>query len=340
MKKTTKTKQNQHHQQLNQDLMEAKRVLRIESQCILAAVQKLTLDFSKAVQCIVDAVRKKGKVIILGVGKSGKIGAKISATLSSLGIPSIFLHPTEASHGDLGLVQNHDVLLILSYSGSTFEVLSLMPSLKKRKIKIISILGNLNSELAQVSDYVLDGSVSQEACPMNLAPTSSTTVALALGDALSSALSKRFQIQEENFAQNHPGGHLGRRLALKVQDLMQPRQTLTWVHENDSLEQVVSVLNENRLGAVLVRNSKKQWQGLITDGDIRRATSLWKQKFFLLKAKDIMTQNPIVVHAQEKALDALARMENRKNQINVLPVLNEKDQCIGLIRLHDLLGRV
>ncbi len=320
-------------------LEEAKRVLEVEAQCIMAARDKLDERFEQAVELIVAAVQRGGRTIVTGVGKSGKIAAKIAATLASMGTPALFLHASEASHGDLGIVSSNDVLLIFSYSGASEEVLSLLPALRSRGTKIISIVGNMKSALATEANVALDGSVAQEACPMNLAPTSSTTVAMALGDALAVALSLRFDFKEENFASNHPGGALGRRLTLTVADLMKKGDELPWVAESAAMDQVIDVATEKKLGAVLVRDSSGKWTGLITDGDIRRALK-HKTKFFDLKATDIMTHKPVSVSPTEKAIRALELMENRTSQISVLPVTDNTGKCVGLVRLHDLIGRL
>lgn len=324
---------------LNKDLIEAKRVLEVEAQCILAARDRLDQRFEQAVELVVNAVRHSGKVVVIGVGKSGKIAAKVAATLSSTGTPALFLHPTEASHGDLGVVSGKDVMLLFSYSGNSDEIVRLLPRFKALGSKIVSIVGNMKSVLATQSDVTLDGSVAQEACPLNLAPTSSTTVALALGDALSVALSRRFDFKEEDFASNHPGGALGRRLTLTVNDLMKTGADLPWVGEDAPMEEVVSVSSEKKLGAVLVRTNAGKWTGLITDGDIRRALKA-KEKFFTLKAQEIMTRTPVSVSATDKAIRALELMENRSSQISILPVVSPDGQCIGLVRLHDLIGRL
>ena len=326
------------------NLVEAKRVLEVEAKCITVAKDRLGQNFSDAVELVVRTVRSGGKVVVIGVGKSGKIAAKVAATLASTGTPALYLHPTEASHGDLGVVSAKDVVLLFSYSGSSEEIVSLLPSLRNLKTKIISIVGNKKSAIAMASDVILDGGVEQEACPLNLAPTSSTTVALALGDALAVVLSLHFDFKEEVFASNHPGGALGRRLTLLVQDLMKSGPNLPWVAATDSMEKVVNVSTEKKLGAVLVYSGGKNlkqanWVGLITDGDIRRALK-HKRKFFELVAKDVMTANPVSVRATDKAIRALELMENRSSQINVLPVTDKNENCVGLLRLHDLIGQL
>ncbi|MBI3541709.1 MAG: KpsF/GutQ family sugar-phosphate isomerase [Deltaproteobacteria bacterium] len=323
---------------MSSSLTEARRVLEVEAQCILAARDRLDARFDKAVDLIVERVQQSGKVVVTGVGKSGKIGAKVAATLASTGTPALFLHAAEASHGDLGVVAPKDVLLVFSYSGSSEEIVGLIPALKARGTKLVAIVGNMKSVLAADADVALDGSVAREACPLNLAPTSSTTVALALGDALSMALSQRFDFKEENFASNHPGGALGRRLKFKVADLMNKGDDLPWVGEDALVDEVIATATAKRLGAVLVRNGTK-WTGLITDGDIRRALK-HKEKFFQLRAAELMTRDPISIGPDEKAIRALEVMENRSSQISVLPVTDGNGDCIGLVRLHDLIGRL
>ncbi len=319
------------------DLEQARLVLEVEAQCILAARDRLGDSFPKAVELIVSTVKGGGKVIVTGVGKSGKIAAKVAATLASTGTPALFLHPTEGIHGDLGVVSDRDALLAFSYSGSSAEVLNLIPTLKKRGTKIISIVGNMKSTLAASSDATLDGSVSKEACPLNLAPTSSTTVALALGDALAMALSVRFEFKEENFAGNHPGGTLGKRLTLRVSDLMKSPEQMPWISETANVESVIDTITAKKLGAVLVRDATSKLSGIITDGDLRRALKNGN-KFFAMKASEIMTRNPITIRSDEKAIKALEVMENRPSQIGVLPVVDSSGACIGLVRVHDLIG--
>lgn len=325
------------------DLFEARKVLEVEANCLLATKNRLDQRFSQAIELIVSSHQKSGKVVVLGIGKSGKIASKVAATLSSMGTPAIYLHPTEALHGDLGIVGSHDVLLAYSYSGNSEEVLRVINELRARphfnQLKIIAIIGNMTSALAQIADVVLDGSVAQEACPLNLAPTSSTTVALALGDAIAAVLSLHFNFKEDQFAVNHPGGALGRRLTLMVKDLMKAKNDLPWVLSNALMEEVVNMATEKKLGAVLVRDAHQKFRGIITDGDIRRALK-HKEKFFSLTANDIMTVNPVAIRFDEKALKALELMENRSSQISVLPVIDDSANCIGLIRLHDLIGKL
>ncbi len=322
-------------------LEHAKQVLETEAQCIIAAKEKMDSRFVKSVELIEKVIRSGGKVVVTGVGKSGKIAAKIAATMTSTGTPALFLHPTEGVHGDMGMVSARDALLVLSYSGASEEVVQLLPNIKTRGTPIISILGNLKSKIAMESDIVLDGSVAKEACPLNLAPTSSTAVALALGDALAMALSEKLEFKEERFAENHPGGALGKRLALKVSDLMKTADQMIWVLNTTQAQKVVEQITEKKLGVILVRDSTKtkNVSGIITDGDIRRAL-LRGEKFFSMSAQQIMTKKPITISQDEKAFQALEIMENRPSQINVLPVINEKSECVGIVRIHDLIGSV
>lgn len=321
------------------DLSEARRVLEVEAQCILAARDKLDARFEKAVALIVEAVSQGSKVVVSGVGKSGKVAAKVAATLASTGTPAFFVHAVEAQHGDLGIVAPKDVMLVFSYSGTSDEIVRLIPPLKRRGSKIIAVVGNMKSPLASEADVALDGSVAKEACPLNLAPTSSTTVALALGDALAMALSVRFEFKEENFLVNHPGGALGRRLTLRVRDLMKKGDELPWVKETDAMDTIVEISSQKKLGAVLVGDRTQKSFGLVTDGDIRRALK-HKDKFFSFQAKDIMTRNPVSVQTEDKAIRALELMENRASQISILPVTDENGLCVGLVRLHDLIGQL
>ncbi len=322
-------------------LAEAKKVLEIEANCILKAKEKLDTRFILAVESIAKIIKSGGKVVVTGVGKSGKIAAKISATMTSTGTPSLYLHPTEGVHGDLGVVSARDALLVLSYSGASEEVYRLLPTLKSRGVFIVSIVGDLKSKIASQSEFVIDGSVAKEACPLNLAPTSSTAVALALGDALAMAISTQLGFKEEKFAENHPGGALGKRLNFKVSELMKVSDKNIWVLTKANSQKVVKQITDQKLGVVLVRKNSesKKIVGIITDGDIRRGL-LKGAKFFNLKAEEIMTKNPITISKNDTAFKALEIMENRPSQINVLPVINEQQECIGVVRIHDLIGSV
>jgi len=277
----------------------------------------------------------QGKVIVLGMGKSGIVGRKIAATLTSTGTMAIYLHPSDALHGDLGLVGSADVAIALSNSGYTEEIIGLLPYLEHRKTPIISIVGNENSPLAQRSDVVLKATVDKEVCPLNLAPTASTTVALAIGDAIAMTLMQRKGLTPEDFAFNHPSGRLGKRLTLKVSDLM--HSDAPTVSAQASLIEVISTISKGGLGAVSVIDPHRQLLGIITDGDLRRTFEKTSQdKWPSTLSCEIMTMNPITVTVSCLAYDALQIMENRPSQISVLPVVNETCKHVGIVRLHDI----
>ena len=316
------------------------RVLRMESRAIESALTRFESNpaegsnLDSAIELILDQTRKGGKVVVIGIGKSGKIAAKIAATFSSTGTEAHFIHPVEALHGDLGVVGKNDVVIALSYTGNTEELLTLLPYFERRGTPVIALTGNKDSRLAQKSKFTIDCSVSEEACSHNLAPTSSTTLTLAIGDALAVALMQARGFTPEDFAKNHPGGSLGRRLQLLVKDLMHSLQKCPGVEASASMDEVLNLSTQHKLGAVLVVNGSKLL-GIITDGDIRRALSQ-KEKFFTLQAKDIMTAKPITVPGSQLAFEALRLMEERESQISVLPVVNESGDALGLLRIHDL----
>lgn len=323
-------------------LNELRRTLRLEGEAILSTESALgSVDslaagaWLRAVHLLSTALDRGGKIVVTGVGKSGKIAGKIAATLSSTGAQAFFLHPTEGLHGDLGFVRPNDAILAISYTGNTEELLRILPAFQSLKAPLICITGNLKSRLAECADAVLDASVATEACPHNLAPTTSTTLALAMGDALAMALMKLRNFNAESFARNHPGGSLGRRLNLTVEHCMQKGEAVGLVTENSTMDQVVIIATQKRSGAVLVVREGKLL-GLITDGDIRKALS-HQERFFHLRASEVMTENPITATPEMPARDAVALMENRSSQINVLPVVDREGNWIGLLRLHDLL---
>jgi arabinose-5-phosphate isomerase len=277
------------------------------------------------------------KVVVTGVGKSGIIGQKIAATLTSVGTLAIALHPCDALHGDLGIVTHDDVVIMLSNSGETEELLTMLPHLKLRQVPIIAIVGNLKSTLAQQADVVLDASVDREACPLNLAPTTSTTVALAIGDALAMTVMHMKGLTPEAFAYNHPAGRLGKRLTLRVNDLMHCDNLVPTLAPQAPWLEVVLAIGEGGLGAVNIVDDHQFLIGLITDGDIRRTIRNTESiKLDGLSASDIMTRNPVVVTPDTLAYDALKLMEERESQISVLPVVDAERCHVGLIRLHDI----
>lgn len=321
---------------------EVRRVLECEGQALLACAKRLeqgsgqvsSLGIQKALELMQQGLSRGNKIVVAGVGKSGKIGQKIAATFCSTGSLSVFLHPTEGLHGDLGLVQAGDVFLALSYTGNTEELVRLLPSLKSLKVPVIALCGNRQSKLAQQADVWIDGFVEQEACPHNLAPTSSTTLALALGDAIALALMQWRGFDAQAFAQNHPGGSLGNRLNLRVSDVMHQGADVPCVTDQASMDEVVVASTQKRLGAVLVVQGEKLL-GIITDGDIRRALQ-HREKFFTMKAGEVMTRSPVTASPEMMAKTALELMENRPRQISVIPVVDENGCWKGMVRVHDL----
>src|SRR6266550_2243054 len=278
-----------------------------------------------------------GKVVLSGIGKSGFIARKIAATLTSTGTRAVFLHASDALHGDLGILDKSDVVVLVSNSGETDEVIAMLPYLKHRTVPLIAIVGNLNSTMAGNADVVLDASVDKETCPFNLAPTASTTVALAIGDALALTVMQIKGLTLEDFALNHPAGRLGKRLSLKVSDLMHSGKRNPVVSPVTSWLEVVSSITRGGLGAVNVVSDGEVLAGIITDGDLRRA--IQKSNPAELKnlfAEAFMTCNPVTVMPDELAYSALQLMENRPSQISVLPVVDSEKRCVGLLRLHDL----
>ena len=276
----------------------------------------------------------ESKVIVIGVGKSGVIAQKIAQTLTSTGTVAVFVHPSDALHGSLGMITAGDIVIALSNSGETGEILAIMPTLKQRGVSLISIIGNTDSSLAAHSDIMLDASVDKEACPLNLAPTTSTTVALAIGDAIAMTLMEAKGHTPEDFAANHPAGRLGKRLTLKVADLMHDSPEILpgagWL-------EVVKAISKHALGAVNVLDEDSRLIGIITDGDLRRTIERAEAgNLDGLTAAQMMTGGPVTADPEMLAFDALQLMENRPSQISVLPVVDEDGNCKGLLRLHDI----
>jgi len=316
------------------------RALEVEMQALSGCLTRVREDartresLLRAIELIRSRLDSGGKIVVTGVGKSGKIGQKIAATLASTGSLAVFLHPTEGLHGDLGMVTGTDVVLALSHTGNTDEILRLVPSIKSLRVPVIGLGGNPASQLAQLSDAWIDGRIELEACPHNLAPTSSTTLALALGDALAVSLMKLRGFDQRSFAMNHPGGSLGRRLQLKVRDVMQPVELVPMVRPDAPVETVIEEAGKRNFGAVLVVEGSVL-RGIVTDGDLRRALS-HREKFFSLRAGEIMTASPVTAHEGMMAFEALEKMENRPSQIKELPVVDAEGHVRGLLRLHDL----
>lgn len=307
-------------------------MLRLEAAAIERAAERLDgAAIERAVSIISEC---GGKVIVTGTGKSGVIAQKIAQTLTSTGTVAIFLHPSDAIHGGLGVVTSGDVVIALSHSGETDEILAMMPTLNARAVPIISIVGNLSSSLARQSDVVLEASVDREACPLNLAPTTSTTVALAIGDAVAMTLMELRGVTESDFAVNHPAGRLGKRLTLRVSDLM---HVCPNVDLGTSWLEVVRAISKHALGAVTVANEGGDLVGIITDGDLRRTIERSAEDGLDgLTAEQMMTPGPITTSETSLAYDALRLMEDRPSQISVLPVVDGNGGCVGLIRLHDI----
>ena len=307
----------------------AQEVFEIEAKEIANLSHRLTDDFEKSINAILES---SGKLIVSGMGKSGIIGKKIAATLASTGTPSFFLHPGEAYHGDLGMIEENDIVLLISNSGETDEVLKLIPFLKHQKNCTISMSGNDNSTLAKNTNYHLNIAVEKEACPLFLAPTSSTTATLVMGDALAVTLMKLRDFKEENFAKFHPGGSLGRRLLTTVGDVMKKHE-LPITNSNATIKEVIQRITEGKLGLVVVTD-KNGINGVITDGDIRRAMESREKEFFGLLAKNLMSLHPKLIDESEKLITASTIMS--ENKINSLLVVNAMNDFVGVVQMYDL----
>lgn len=311
---------------------QAKKILSVEADAVQALVDRIDDSFVDAINLMYDCT---GKTVVTGMGKSGIIGKKIAATLASTGTPSFFLNPAEGSHGDLGMVAKNDVVLAISNSGETDEIIRILPSLKRLNIQIVSMTGNINSTLARASDVSLDVSVEEEACPMGLAPTASTTASLAMGDALAITLLNKRGLTEDDFATFHPGGNLGRRLLLTVEDLMHTGDAVPVAKRDMLMKEAILEISSKRLGITAVLEESGKMMGVITDGDLRRGLEKWGEEFFSLKAEDVMTCRPKTIKKNILAARALAIME--KYAITVLIVTDEDNNIDGVLHLHDLL---
>ncbi len=309
--------------------------LNLESESLVKAASRLGDEFLKAVDILFHC---KGKIICTGLGKSGHIASKIAATLASTGSPAFFLHPTEALHGDLGMIAGYDCLIAVAYGGETTEVNEVARHSRLRQIPLISITGNVESTLAKLSDVVVDGSVSNEACPLNLAPTSSSTLALALGDAIAMALMKARGFAAEDFAQFHPGGSIGRRFAI-VSDLMHPIESLSQVKKSDDFNKVMAAITNPNFGIVPVVDDYGNLCGAITDGDIRRALSRFKGDAIHKNAQQLMTESPRTVMTDDFAVNAFKKMQEYKITGLFTVSKEQPKKPLGLIRLHDLLEK-
>ena len=314
---------------------QAKRVLRIEADAVSALIERINGSFEQAVKMVLSC---KGRVVVTGMGKSGLIGKKIAATLASTGTPALFLHPAEGIHGDLGMVTRGDTVIALSNSGETEEIARMLPSLKRLGIKIIALTGNPDSTLANNSDVVIDVSVKEEACPLGLAPTASTTATLAMGDALAVVLLDQRGFKEEDFACFHPGGALGKKLLLRVRDLMHTGDSVPIVTEGTLIKDAIYEISSKKMGITSVVDPSGKLAGVISDGDLRRwmeKTEKTGENLLTKTASDIMTRKPKVANKDALAAEAVSLME--KNSITCLIVAGADKKPEGVIHLHDLL---
>lgn len=314
-------------------LERAREVLRLEAEAVLELIPRIDDNFAAAVKMILDC---EGRTVVTGMGKSGLVGRKLAATLASTGTPSFFLHPAEGIHGDLGMVTCHDVVIAMSNSGETMEVINILPSLRRIGAKIIAMVGNADSTLGKNADLILNVGVSKEACPLGLAPTSSTTAALAYGDALALALLQKHNFTAKQFAIFHPGGSLGRKLLLTVGSIMHKGSENPLVRAETTVQEALFVITDKGLGAVSVVDENGIMQGVLTDGDIRRGLS--KGIDFLKRpVKELMTRTPKTITEDKLAAQALHLMEsNKPKPITVLPVIDENRKVIGLLHMTDL----
>lgn len=310
----------------------AKKVLKTEGEAVLALAERLNSDFVRAIEVLFQS---RGRVVITGMGKSGLVGKKIAATLSSTGTPAFFLHPAEASHGDLGMVTADDVIIAISNSGETDEIIGLIPFLKRFNVHLIALTGSPSSTLAKTADVNLDVSVKEEACPMGVVPTASTTAALAMGDALAVALLTKRGFRQEDFALFHPRGSLGKKLFIKVADLMHAGASLPVTSRETVMTKALMEISSKRLGVTVVADPAKKVLGIVTDGDVRRGIEKWGKAFFDMHAGEVMTKNPKTITRDELAAKALSVME--QFSITSLVVIDGKGTAVGIIHLHDIL---
>ena len=319
----------------SKNLQEALNVLETEEHALKDLISDLENNQSKSFDLAIEIFLScKGRIVVTGMGKSGHIGSKIAATLASTGSPAFFVHPAELSHGDFGMLTKSDVMLALSFSGETDELKKILEPIKRLGIKLISITGNENSTLAQNSDAALFVKVKKEACPLNLAPTASTTATLALGDALAITLMQAKGFTEADFAKSHPGGSLGKKL-IKVKDVMRQKKDMPHVNEVTDFYKILEEINTKKLGFTMVINSENALLGTITDGDIRRTSLKFQNTVSDKKAKDIMSPNPKTIDEDDLAVSALRIMEDYR--ISDLIVINKSKNPIGIVDLKDLL---
>ena len=310
----------------------AKEVIQTEIEGLKFVMENLGEEFEEAVRLIATS---KGRVVVTGIGKSGLVGRKIAATLSSTGTPAFFLHPVEGAHGDLGMIRKEDVVIAISYSGETDELNSILPTLISFGTKIIGLTGNKNSTLARYCHVVISIKVPKEACPLGLAPTASTTATLAVGDAIAAALLKLKSFSKDDFKKFHPGGELGRRLSLSIDALMH-KENLPVVKEGTDLKTSLEVMDRGGMGAVIIVDEENRLKGIFTDGDVRRMVC-YKRFSFDDKIDFYMTQRPRYAQIGQQGGEILDLME--KSAITVVPVVDEDMRLVGIVHLHDLLGK-
>jgi arabinose-5-phosphate isomerase len=309
-----------------------RRVLRIEAQALQDAMARLGAAFERAVETLFAC---RGRVAVTGMGKSGIVGRKISATLSSTGTPSFFLHPAEALHGDLGMLARGDIMLAVSYGGETREIIALLDALKRLEIRLVALTGNVKSTIATASEVVLDASVNEEACSLNLAPTASTTLAMAIGDALAVALLEKRDFRHDDFAALHPAGSLGKRL-LRVEKLMHAAERLPRVRTDTPMAEVFHEMSAKKLGMTTIVNEDETLAGILTDGDLRRLMQKHGGAVVNMKLTDCMTRNPQTILPNLLASEALTLMEKRR--ITSVIVVDGQRRVLGVVHLHDLWG--
>lgn len=312
---------------------QAKEVLKIEAMGILSLVDRVGPEFERAVDMILGS---KGRVILTGMGKSGLVGRKITATFNSTGTPSLFLHPGEAIHGDLGMVTAEDIVLAISNSGQTAEINHILPILRRMGTKIISFTGCIDSPMAEESDVVIDVGVEREACPMGLAPTASTTATLAMGDALAVALIHRRRFNRDDFRRFHPGGSLGERLGITVKEIMLTDEHVPTVTIRAALKAAIEEMDAKKMGATLVVDDDRRLKGIITDGDLRRAL-LKRENVHSMPVSEVMSTSPKTIGEEQTAAEALGIME--LYAITLLVIVDKRNRIKGVVHLHDLLGR-
>lgn len=313
----------------------ARRVLRIEAEAVSRLIDRLDSNFDRAIELIMNC---SGRVVVTGMGKSGHIGNKIAATLASTGTPALFLHPAEGIHGDLGMVTRGDVVIAISNSGETEELSRMLPSLKRIGIRIIALTGNPESTLGRNSDVVIDVGVKEEACPLGLAPTASTTATLAMGDALAVVLLDRRGFKEEDFACYHPGGALGKRLLLRVRDVMHSGTDVPQVSDETTVKDAIYEISSKKMGITAVVDGEGKLLGVISDGDLRRwmeRSESTEENLLTKKAREIMTRDPKVISPNALAAEAVAIMES--SSITCLLILDDALRPEGVVHLHDLL---